>query len=118
MKKILLLVFWLTSLLIVPVAAFALVVLTFRRREYLADASAAELSHNPDALAAALGKLEQAAGSSTVIRRNVAHLCIIDPLTRTFNSAEGWFADMFATHPPTSKRILVLQSLAPAGHPG
>jgi heat shock protein HtpX len=112
-KKILLLVFWLISLLIVPIAVFALVVLTFRRREYLADASAGELSGDPDALASALRKLDQAAGSSATLKRNVAHLCIIDPLARSFNASEGWFADILATHPPTSKRILMLESLAP-----
>ena len=115
-KKILLLVFWLTSLLVVPFAAFALVVLTFRQREYLADASASDLSGHPDALAAALRRLDQAAGSPATIGRNVAHLCIVDPLRRMFNDSEGWFADILATHPPTSKRILMLHSLATVTH--
>ena len=115
-KKILVLVFWLTSLFVVPVAAFALVVLTSRRREYLADASAGELGGDPDALASALRKLDRATGSPASMKRNVAHLCIIDPLARSFNTSEGWFADMLATHPPTSKRILMLQSLASTMH--
>ena len=110
-RKILLLVFWLLSLFVVPLVTYALVVLTFRHREYLADASAAELTHDPDALARALTKIEQAVGTSTMLRRNTAHLCIIDPMNRAFNSKEGWFADILATHPPTAKRIFALESM-------
>jgi len=110
-KKLLVLAFWLVSLLVVPVVTYFLVVLTFRHREYLADASAVELTHDPDALAHALTTIEHAAGEATVLKGNIAHLCIIDPLNRAFNAKEGWLADLLATHPPTAKRILVLQSM-------
>lgn len=110
-RKLLVLAFWLVSLLLVPVITYLLVVLTFRHREYLADASAVDLTHDPDALAHALTTIEHAAGSATVLRGNVAHLCIIDPTNRAFNAREGWLADLLATHPPTAKRILVLQSM-------
>jgi len=110
-RKLLVLAFWLVSLLVVPVITYLLVVLTFRHREYLADASAVDLTHDPDALAHALTTIEHAAGGATVLRGNVAHLCIIDPLNRAFNAKEGWLADLLATHPPTAKRILVLQSM-------
>jgi heat shock protein HtpX len=112
-KKLLVLAFWLVSLLVVPVVTYVLVIVTFRYREYIADASAAELTHNPDALAHALATIEHTAGNATVLRGNIAHLCIIDPLNRAFNAKEGWLADLLATHPPTAKRILVLQSMAP-----
>ena len=111
MRKLFVLVFWLISLLIVPVVTYLFVVFTFRHREYLADASAAELTRDPDALARALATIEHAAGNATVLRGNVAHLCIIDPLNRALTAKEGWFADLLATHPPTAKRIFVLQSL-------
>ena len=110
-KKLLVLAFWLVSLLVVPVVTYVLVLLTFRHREYLADASAVELTHDPGALAHALATIEHAAGEATVLRGNIAHLCIIDPLNRAFNAKEGWLADLLATHPPTAKRILVLQSM-------
>ena len=111
LRKLFLLVFWLISLLVVPVATYLLVVFTFRHREYLADASAAELTHDPDGLANALAAIEHAAGNATVLRGNVAHLCIIDPLNRAFTAKEGRLADLLATHPPTAKRILVLRSM-------
>jgi heat shock protein HtpX len=112
-RRVLLLMFWLASLLVVPVAAYALVILTFRRREYLADVSAAELTHAPHSLVTALQKIEQSTEPPTIIKGNVSHLCIIDPLNRKANSREGWFADLLATHPPTEKRILNLQSMVP-----
>jgi heat shock protein HtpX len=110
-KRILLLIFWFASLLFVPVARAALVILTFRHREYVADTSAAQLMRNPHALATALAKMEQGAGSPVMIRGNVAHLCIIDPFNGSANSKEGWLADIVATHPPTSKRAIVLESM-------
>jgi heat shock protein HtpX len=110
-KKALLLVFWILTLAIVPVLAYALVMLTSRHREYLADASAAELTHNPDALIHAMKKIEQSTETSTIFKSNIAHLCFIDPLNRSLNSREGWFADLFSTHPPTTKRIFALESM-------
>jgi heat shock protein HtpX len=110
-RKLLVLAFWLFSLLVVPIVTYVLVVLTFRHREYLADASAAELTQDPNALARALATIEHAAGKATVLRGNIAHLCIIDPLNRVFNTKDGWLADLLATHPPTAKRLLVLQSM-------
>ena len=110
-RKLLVLAFWFVSLLVVPVITYLLVVLTFRHREYLADASAADLTRDPDALAHALTTIERASGNATVLRGNVAHLCIIDPMNRAFNAKEGWLADLLATHPPTAKRIFVLQSM-------
>jgi heat shock protein HtpX len=110
-KKALLLVFWILTLAIVPVLAYALVMLTSRHREYLADASAAELTHNPDALIHAMKKIEQSTETSTIFKSNIAHLCFMDPLNRSLNSREGWFADLFSTHPPTTKRIFALESM-------
>jgi len=110
-KKILLLLFGLLSLLVGPVVAYIMVALTSRYREYLADASAAQLTQDPEALIRALKEIERATGSSTILKSNIAHLCIIDPLNRTATSKEGWFADILAAHPPTSKRILALQSM-------
>lgn len=110
-RKFFLLVFWLLSLLVVPVVTYALVVLTFRHREFLADAAAAELTRDPDSLARALTAIEHATGEPAIMRGNIAHLCIIDPMKRALNSKEGWIGSLLATHPPTAKRIFLLQSM-------
>jgi heat shock protein HtpX len=83
-----------------------------RRREYLADASAAELTRNPVALAEALQRIEFAAEPTKSIKQGSAHLCIADPLGRAVTSKEGYWADLFATHPPMVKRISALRQMA------
>jgi heat shock protein HtpX len=83
-----------------------------RRREYLADASGAELTRNPLGLASALEKIEDAVEPTTSVKRGTAHLCIADPLGREVNDAEGAWSDLFGTHPPMAKRIAALQAMA------
>jgi heat shock protein HtpX len=83
-----------------------------RRREYLADASGAELTRNPLGLASALQKLDNASAPTESIKRGAAHLCIVDPLGRSINSREGFTAELFGTHPPVEKRVLALDAMA------
>jgi heat shock protein HtpX len=83
-----------------------------RKREYLADASAAELTRNPLGLAKALQKLENAAAPTATIKRGTAHLCIVDPLGKKVNEKEGFWAELLATHPPIQKRIMLLKAMA------
>jgi heat shock protein HtpX len=83
-----------------------------RQREYLADAGGAELTRNPKALVRALKKIENAAEPTTSFQKGIAHLCVVDPLGRKVNSREGWWADLFATHPPMKNRILLLNAMA------
>jgi heat shock protein HtpX len=82
-----------------------------RKREFLADASAAELTRNPLALASALEKLENASEPTKTIKRGIAHLCVVDPMGKPINEKEGFWAELFATHPPMKKRIQRLQSM-------
>ena len=89
-----------------------------RKREYLADASGAELTRNPMALASALQKLENASEPTKSIKRGAAHLCIVDPLGRKINAKEGKSAELFGTHPPMAKRIMWLKSMAFQSDPG
>ena len=80
-----------------------------RRREYLADASGAELTRNPLALASALEKIDQAHGPTASVKRGTAHLCIADPLGRASSGcAQGWLPDLLASHPPMANRITAL----------
>jgi heat shock protein HtpX len=83
-----------------------------RRREYLADASGAELTRNPLALASALEKIDSHTEPTRSINQGSAHLCIADPNGSAINAQEGWLADLFATHPPIPKRIEILKQMA------
>jgi heat shock protein HtpX len=103
---------WLITLLLAPLIARIVAMAVSRQREYLADAGGAELTRNPKALASALTKIENATEPTTSFQKGIAHLCVVDPLGRKINSKEGWWADLFATHPPMKNRIMLLNSMA------
>jgi heat shock protein HtpX len=107
-----LLALWLLTVLLSPLLGRLLATAVSRRREYLADASGAELTRNPLGLASALRKLEAAGAPTLRIHRGTAHLCIADPLGRAVNEREGWLADLFATHPSIADRIARLEAMA------
>jgi len=76
-----------------------------RKREYMADAGAAEMTKNPLALASALRKIS---GNPNVHvgREDIAQLFIEHPLKEKKSFMDG----LFATHPPIKKRIEVLEN--------
>jgi heat shock protein HtpX len=109
---ILFFVIWIIAIVLAPILAQALAMMVSRQREYLADASGAELTRNPMGLARALEKIESAEAPTRAIGRGAAHLCIADPLGRQMNVKEGFWADLFASHPPMAARIAALQQMA------
>jgi heat shock protein HtpX len=76
-----------------------------RSREYLADAGAADMTKKPYALANALRKIDADPYIEAVTRSDVAQLFIDNPKTEK----KSFFAGIFATHPPISKRIELLE---------
>jgi heat shock protein HtpX len=103
---------WLLTILLAPLIARIVAMAVSRQREYLADAGGAELTRNPKGLANALLKIENATEPTTSFQKGIAHLCVVDPLGRKINSKEGWWANLFATHPPMKNRILLLNAMA------
>ena len=79
-----------------------------RKREFMADAGGAELTHNPRALASALRKISQAPGLQQVERDDVAQLFIIHPKKIAQNFLDR-FQSLFSTHPDTAERIRILE---------
>ena len=74
-----------------------------RKREYLADAGAAEMTKNPLALASALRKISGNPTLSQQVPDDVSQLFI------EHSPHKAAFASLFATHPPIKKRIEVLE---------
>jgi heat shock protein HtpX len=103
---------WLAAIVLAPLIGQILATAVSRQREYLADASGAELTRNPMGLAGALKKLAAASEPTRRVARGTAHLCIADPLERRLNDKEGFVADLFATHPPMEDRIARLEAMA------
>ena len=106
------LVIWIVSLVLAPILSRIVAMCVSRRREYLADASGAELTRNPLALAGALEKISSYAEPTRSIGSGTAHLCIADPLGSALNNSEGWFSELFGTHPPIEKRIARLKEMS------
>lgn len=75
-----------------------------RRREYMADASAVELTRYPDGLANALEKIMEINRGKMQVSEAVSHIFFIDPTKSPIDS-------LFATHPPIEKRIQVLRAM-------
>jgi heat shock protein HtpX len=109
---IVILVLWLLTLVVAPVISRLLAMAVSRKREYLADATGAQLTRNPMALASALEKLESATEATRSITSGAAHLCIVDPAPGVLASREGFLADVLASHPPIRQRIIRLQGMS------
>lgn len=109
---LIILVLWVLTLVIAPIVSRLLAMAVSRKREYLADATGAQLTRNPMALASALEKLESATAPTGSITRGAAHLCIVDPAPGTLAAKEGVVADFFGSHPPIRQRIIRLQGMA------
>ena len=98
----------LATIILAPLAAMLIQMAVSRSREYQADASGAKLTHDPNALASALGKLGQA---TKMIPMNAnpatAHLFIVNPLNGRA------LMNLFSTHPPLEDRIERLRRMRP-----
>jgi heat shock protein HtpX len=105
------LVFWLISLILAPVISRLLAMAVSRKREYLADATGAQFTRNPLALAGALEKLAAASGPTRTITRGAAHLCIVDPSPSHLSAREGLIGDVLSSHPPIRLRIARLRGM-------
>jgi heat shock protein HtpX len=108
---IVLLVFWLLTLIVAPIVSRILAMAVSRKREYLADATGTQFTRNPLALASALEKLEAASAPTRSITQGAAHLCIVDPAPGLLASREGFLADALASHPPIRQRIIRLEGM-------
>jgi len=104
-------VVWIVAIIFAPALGRLLALAVSRRREYLADATGAELTRNPLALASALERIERAVEPTPAIKRGSAHLCIADPLGLRLDDREGFWANLWATHPPMRRRIAALKAM-------
>ncbi len=97
--------------ILAPLAAGLLRAAISRSREGLADATAVELTRNPEGLRRALEKLD---ADVTVVRRTshaTSHLWIEAPDDRERDHKGRRFNDMFNTHPPLTERIDALRKM-------
>jgi heat shock protein HtpX len=99
-------------MILAPIAAALIQMAISRAREFDADQGGAEISGDPEALAAALLKIERYAQGLPMgpaeAHPETAQMMIINPLSG------GSLAGLFSTHPPTGERVRRLHQLAAA----
>jgi heat shock protein HtpX len=92
--------------ILAPLFALLLQFAVSRQREFLADATGAEMTRYPEALARALQKIAGDREPLEAANRATQHLYIINPLHH------GGGSDLFSTHPSTEARVYALMGLA------
>ena len=75
-----------------------------RKREYMADASSAQLTRYPDGLADALEKIKKHNEGKMKVSEAVSHIFLADPNKSPLDN-------IFATHPPIEERIRLLRAM-------
>lgn len=93
-------------IVLAPVMAAIIQMAISRQREYLADATGAMTTRDPDGLASALGKLRDHGRPMKNQSTSTAHLFFSNPLKK------GFFSGLFSTHPPLDERIARLRKNA------
>ncbi len=108
----------LISAIIAPLIATLIQLAISRRREFLADASGAYLTRDPEQLAYALEKISGDPEPLEVANRATAHLYIVNPLkgSEALNSPRsaggaGFLSGLFNTHPPIKDRVKALMAM-------
>jgi heat shock protein HtpX len=101
----LLMILGLVAAILAPIAALFIQLAISRKREFLADASGATLTKNPEGLARALEKIATDKTPMKVAQEETCHLYISNPL-RGQNISK-----LFMTHPPVEERIKALREM-------
>jgi heat shock protein HtpX len=97
--------FGVIAAIVAPLLAGVVQAAISRQREYLADATSAMTTRDPDGLASALAKLAQHGRPLAKESTSMAHLWISNPLR------PGAVARLYATHPPLAERIARLREM-------
>lgn len=91
-------------LILSPIFATLMQLFISRKREYLADSSAVEITRNPDGLVNALLKISTNPIPAKNANKSTAHMYIYNPFKKKQN-------DLWSTHPPIEKRIEALKNI-------
>ena len=91
-----------------PLAATMIQLAISRKREFLADATGAQLTRYPQGLATALQKINNYPQGMLNVNTSISHLFISNPEKADVNHKTPWYMKLFMTHPPVEERVEAL----------
>ena len=97
--------------ILTPILAAMLQLAISRKREFLADASAAYLTRYPEGLSSAIEKIAGSPLELSTANNGTAHLFIENPYGVDKKKKTSWWAKLFSTHPPIEERIARLRNM-------
>ncbi|AOV95029.1 hypothetical protein AQV86_03840 [Nanohaloarchaea archaeon SG9] len=89
--------------ILAPISARMVQLAMSRKREYLADASGAQMTRYPEGLASALEKIQNQKNPKMDVNKAVSHLYFSNPFKNK--------ASFFSTHPPLEERVERLRNM-------
>lgn len=101
----------LICLILAPIFGQLMQLALSRRREYLADASAVEMTRNPDGLISALQKLDADPNELKTANNSTAHMYIVSPFKANAQDGKKRKTSLFSTHPSIDDRIEAIRNL-------
>lgn len=105
------LILGIAGIILAPIAAQLIQMAVSRKREYLADATAALITRYPEGLASALEKISRAGRPMKSANHATAHLFISDPFGGEKRGVWQKIGGLFQTHPPAVHRIAILRAM-------
>ncbi len=108
--QLIIIIIGIVLMILAPIAARLLYFALSRKREYLADASAALYTRYPEGLASALEKIAGTPTQLQAANNATAPMYIVNPFRKAGQAA----SNLSSTHPPISDRVRVLRSMGGA----
>lgn len=106
-----LMIIGLIFLILSPIFGSLMQLALSRKREFLADSTAAEITRNPDGLISALQKLECDPNQLETANSATANMYIVNPFKNSTKEGKKKSTSIWSTHPSTADRIEALRNL-------
>lgn len=101
----------LICLILSPIFGSLMQLALSRKREFLADATAVELTRNPDGLISALAKLENDPSQLKTANSATANMYIVNPFKKNAKNGKRKTSNIWSTHPSIEDRIEALKTI-------
>lgn len=106
--NVILMLIGLVFLILSPIFGSVMQLALSRKREFLADSTAVELTRNPDGLISALEKLENDPNQLETANNATANMYIVNPFKK---EGKKKTTNIWSTHPSTADRIEALRNI-------